>query len=212
VLPTSHLLAFILTTVVFIAIPGPSVLFVVSRSVVHGSAAGVATVAGNTAGVFTQIVAVAFGIGPLVERSILLFTVLKLAGAAYLVFLGVQAVRHRHALAEALGVQPERKTLARIILDGFTVGVTNPKAIVFYAAILPQFTDRAAGNVPAQLILLGLIMAGIALLSDSTYALVAGRVRNWLASSPKRMEALGGAGGLAMIAIGARLAFTGRHD
>jgi len=212
VLPTSHLLAFTLTTVVFIAIPGPSVLFVVSRSVVHGSAAGVATVVGNTAGVFTQIVAVAFGIGPLVQRSITLFTVLKLAGAAYLVFLGVQAIRHRRALADALGVQPERKTLARIMLDGFTVGVTNPKAVVFFAAILPQFVDRAAGRVPLQLILLGLILAGIALISDSTYALVAGRVRNWLASSPKRMEALGGAGGLAMIAIGTRLAFTGRSD
>jgi len=212
VLPTSHLLAFTLTTVVFIAIPGPSVLFVVSRSVVHGSAAGVATVAGNTAGVFTQIVAVAFGIGPLVQRSITLFTILKLAGAAYLVFLGVQAIRHRRALADALGIQPERKTLARIVLDGFTVGVTNPKAIVFFAAMLPQFVDRAAGHVPAQLIMLGLILAGIALLSDSTYALVAGRVRSWLASSPKRMEALGGAGGLAMIAIGTRLAFTGRHD
>ena len=211
-LPTSHLLAFTLTTVVFIAIPGPSVLFVVSRSVVHGSAAGVATVVGNTAGVFTQIVAVAFGIGPLVQRSITLFTVLKLAGAAYLVFLGVQAIRHRRALADALGVQPERKTLARIMLDGFTVGVTNPKAVVFFAAILPQFVDRAAGRVPLQLILLGLILAGIALISDSTYALVAGRVRNWLASSPKRMEALGGAGGLAMIAIGTRLAFTGRSD
>ena len=156
-LPTSHLLAFTLTTVVFIAIPGPSVLFVVSRSVVHGSAAGVATVAGNTAGVFTQIVAVAFGIGPLVERSITLFTILKLAGAAYLVFLGVQAIRHRRALADALGVQPERKTLARIMLDGFSVGVTNPKAIVFFAAILPQVVDRTAGDVPVQLILLGLM-------------------------------------------------------
>jgi threonine/homoserine/homoserine lactone efflux protein len=211
-LPTSHLLAFTVTAAVFIAVPGPSVLFVVSRSVVHGSAAGVATVAGNTIGEFAQVVAVAFGIGPLVERSITLFTVLKLAGAAYLVFLGVQAIRHRRALTEALGVQPERKTLARIVADGFTVGATNPKTIVFFAAILPQFADRQSGHVPAQLIVLGVIMAGIALLSDSTYALVAGRVRGWLASSPKRLEALGGTGGLAMIAIGTRLAFTGRHD
>ena len=211
-LPTSHLLAFMVAAIVFLVIPGPSVLFVVSRSVVHGSAAGVATVVGNTAGVFVQVVAVAFGIGPLVERSITLFTVLKLAGAAYLVFLGVQAIRHRRSLTEALGSQAERKTLARIVLDGFTVGVTNPKAIVFIAAILPQFIDRQSGHVPAQLILLGALMAGIALLSDSTYALVAGRVRDWLASSPRRMEALGGAGGLAMIAIGASLAFTGRKD
>jgi threonine/homoserine/homoserine lactone efflux protein len=212
VLPTSHLLAFTVTAVVFIAIPGPSVLFVVSRSVVHGSAAGVATVVGNTAGVFVQVVAVAFGIGPLAERSVTLFTVLKLAGAAYLIFLGVQAVRHRRSLADALGAPAERKTLARIVLDGFTVGVTNPKAIVFFAAILPQFVDRASGHVPVQLIMLGAVMAVIALLSDSSYALVAGKVRNWLASSPRRMEALGGTGGLAMIAIGARLAFTGRHD
>ena len=210
--PTSHLLAFTLTAFVIILIPGPSVLFTVSRAIVLGRMAGVATVAGNTVGAFTQVVAVAFGIGPLIERSITLFTVLKLAGAAYLVFLGVQAIRHRRSLAEALGVQPERKTLARIVLDGFTVGVTNPKAVVFFAAILPQFVDRQSGHVPAQLIALGTIMAGIALLSDSTYALVAGRVRNWLASSPRRMAALGGTGGLAMIAIGTRLAFTGRHD
>jgi threonine/homoserine/homoserine lactone efflux protein len=212
VLPTSHLLAFVITAAVFIAIPGPSVLFVVSRSVVHGSAAGVATVLGNTAGVFAQIVAVAFGIGPLVERSVALFTVLKLAGAAYLMFLGVQAIRHRRSLAAAIGVAAEPKTLARIVADGFTVGVTNPKAIVFYAAIVPQFVDRQAGHVPLQLISLGAVMAAIALLSDSGYALVAGRVRTWLSSSPRRLEALGGAGGLAMIAIGARLAFTGRHD
>ena len=210
--PTAHLLAFALTAFVIILIPGPSVLFTVSRAIVLGRVAGVATVAGNTVGAFTQVVAVAFGIGPLIERSITLFTVLKLAGAAYLVFLGVQAIRHRRSLAAALGATIEQKTLARIVLDGFTVGVTNPKAIVFFAAILPQFVDRQSGHVPAQLIMLGALMAGIALLSDSTYALVAGRVRAWLASSPRRMEALGGAGGLAMIAIGARLAFTGHHD
>jgi threonine/homoserine/homoserine lactone efflux protein len=212
VIPTSHLLAFIVTAAVFVAIPGPSVLFVVSRSVVHGSATGVATVLGNTAGVFAQIVAVAFGIGPLLERSVTLFTVLKLAGAAYLMFLGVQAIRHRHSLAAALGTQIERKTKARIVLDGFTVGVTNPKAVVFYAAILPQFVDRQAGHVPVQLIMLGAVMAAIALLSDSGYALLAGRVRTWLSGSPRRLAALGGTGGVAMIAIGARVALTGQHD
>jgi threonine/homoserine/homoserine lactone efflux protein len=172
----------------------------------------VATVLGNTAGVFAQIVAVAFGIGPLLERSVTLFTVLKLAGAAYLVFLGVQAIRHRHSLGAAFGTPIEPQTKARIVLDGFTVGVTNPKAIVFYAAILPQFVNRQAGHVPLQLIVLGAIMAGIALLSDSGYALLAGRVRTWLSGSPRRLAALGGTGGIAMIAIGARVALTGQHD
>jgi threonine/homoserine/homoserine lactone efflux protein len=212
VIPTSHLLAFTVTAIVIIAIPGPSVLFTVSRAITLGRGAGVATVAGNTVGAFTQVVAVAFGIGPLVERSVAVFTVLKLAGAAYLIFLGVQAIRHRRSLAEALGVTIERKTAARIMIDGFTVGVTNPKVIVFFAAMLPQFVDRQAGRIPLQIIVLGVIFAGIALISDSTWALAAGTVRAWLARSPRRLELIGGAGGLAMIGIGTRLALTGRND
>jgi threonine/homoserine/homoserine lactone efflux protein len=210
--PTSHLLPFAVTAFVIILIPGPSVLFTVSRAIVLGRVAGVATVAGNTVGAFTQVVAVAFGIGPLIERSIALFTVLKLAGACYLIFLGVQAVRHRHSLAEALGQQVERKTTARIVIDGFTVGVTNPKVVVFFSAILPQFVDRQAGNVPVQIIMLGAIFAAVALISDSGWALAAGTVRTWLSRSPRRLALLGGVGGIAMIAIGTRLAFTGRHD
>jgi threonine/homoserine/homoserine lactone efflux protein len=212
VIPTTHLLAFTLTALVLIAIPGPSVLFTVSRAITLGRGAGVATVAGNTVGAFTQVVAVAFGIGPLVERSVALFTVLKLAGAAYLVFLGVQAIRHRQSLAEALGATIEQKTTTRIVIDGFTVGVTNPKVIVFFAAMLPQFVDRQAGNVPVQIIALGAIFAGIALISDSTWALAAGTVRNWLGRSQRRLELIGGVGGLAMIGIGARLALTGRNN
>jgi threonine/homoserine/homoserine lactone efflux protein len=211
-LPTSHLLAFTVTAFVIILIPGPSVLFTVSRAIALGRVAGIATVAGNTVGAFTQVVAVAFGIGPLIERSIALFTVLKLAGAGYLVFLGVQAIRHRHSLAASLSQQVERKSTARIVIDGFTVGVTNPKVIVFFSAILPQFVDRQAANVPAQIIMLGAIFAGVALLSDSAWALAAGTVRTWLSGSPRRLAVLGGTGGLAMIAIGTRLAFTGRHD
>jgi threonine/homoserine/homoserine lactone efflux protein len=211
-LPTTHLLAFTLTAFVLIAVPGPSVLFVVSRAIALGRTAGVATVAGNTVGAFAQVVAVAFGIGPLVERSVALFTVLKLAGACYLMFLGVQAIRHRRSLAAALGAEVERKTKARMMLDGFTVGATNPKVIVFFAAMLPQFVDRQAGHVPVQIIALGAIFAGIALVSDSTWAVAAGTVRAWLSSSPRRLELLGGTGGLLMIGIGARLALTGRSD
>ena len=209
--PTSHLLAFTITAFLLILVPGPSVLFVVSRSIALGRATGIATVAGNTIGAFCQVVAVAIGIGPLVERSVLVFTVLKLAGAAYLVFLGVQAIRHRRSLA-ALGAKVERKTVVRLMLDGFGVGVTNPKVIVFFAAILPQFVDRTAGNVPLQIVTLGGIFAGIALLSDSGWALVAGTARAWLARSPRRLAALGGTGGLVMIGLGATLALSGRKD
>ena len=141
-LPTAHLLAFTLTAFALIVVPGPSVLFTVSRALALGRMAGVATVAGNTVGVYVQVVAVAFGIGALVERSVMVFTIVKLGGAAYLIFLGVQAIRHRQKLAEMLGSRIENKSVARVMADGFVVGIGNPKAIVFFAAVLPQFVDR----------------------------------------------------------------------
>ena len=166
--PTSHLLAFTVTAFVIIVVPGPSVLFVFGRALGLGRTAGVATVAGNTIGEYVQVLAVALGIGALVERSVLAFTVLKLAGAAYLVYLGVQAIRHRRSLVATLSAPIERKTTARIIADGFLVGATNPKTVVFLAAILPQFIDRQAGHVPAQILLLGAIFSAVALVCDST--------------------------------------------
>lgn len=211
-LPTAHLLAFTLTAFALIVVPGPSVLFTVSRALALGRMAGVATVTGNTVGVYVQVVAVAFGIGALVERSVMVFTIVKLGGAAYLIFLGVQAIRHRQKLAEMLGSRIENKSVARVMADGFVVGIGNPKAIVFFAAVLPQFVDRPAGQVPQQMLLLGAIFAGIALLSDSGWALVAGSARAWFGRSPRRLELIGGTGGLVMIGIGATLAVSGRKD
>ena len=211
-LPTAHLLAFTLTAFALIVVPGPSVLFTVSRALALGRMAGVATVAGNTAGVYVQVVAVAFGIGALVERSVMVFTIIKLGGAAYLIFLGIQAIRHRQKLAEMLGSRIENKSVARVMADGFVVGIGNPKAIVFFAAVLPQFVDRTAGRVPQQMLLLGAIFAGIALLSDSGWALVAGSAQAWFGRSPRRLELIGGTGGLVMIGIGATLAVSGRKD
>jgi threonine/homoserine/homoserine lactone efflux protein len=210
--PTTHLLAFTLTAFLLIAVPGPSVLFTVSRALALGRVAGVATVAGNTAGVCVQVMAVAFGIGALAERSVLVFNLIKLGGAGYLIFLGIQAIRHRRRLAEALGTRLENKSIARIVTDGFVVGVGNPKVIVFFAAVLPQFVDRAAGHVTAQLLVLGALVAGIALISDSAWAVAAGSARAWLGRSPRRLELIGGTGGLAMIGIGTALAVSGRHD
>ncbi len=211
-LSTTHLLAFTLAAFALIVVPGPSVLFTVSRALALGRMAGVATVAGNTVGVYVQVVAVAFGIGALVERSVMLFTIVKLGGAAYLIFLGIQAIRHRQKLAEMLGSRIENKSVARVMADGFVVGIGNPKAIVFFAAVLPQFVDRPAGQVPQQMLLLGAIFAGIALLSDSGWALVAGSARAWFGRSPRRLELIGGTGGLMMIGIGATLAVSGRKD
>jgi len=210
--PTGHLLAFALISFVLIVVPGPNVLFVVSRSLQLGRVAGVATAAGGQLGVYGQVVLVAFGLGTLVEHSVTVFSVIKLAGAAYLMYLGVQAVRHRRSLSEALSVTAERKGPLRIVADGFLVGVTNPKVIIFFAAVLPQFVDRSAGHVPLQMLLLGAIFIGIAVISDGTWAVVAGTARAWLGRSPRRLALIGGVGGLAMIGIGASLAITGRKD
>ena len=159
-----------------------------------------------------QVAAVAFGVGAIVERSVAVFTVIKLAGAGYLVYLGVQALRHRRSLAAALEASAEPRTLRRILRDGFIVGATNPKAIIFFVAVLPQFADRAAGHVPLQMLLLGGVFLAIAVLCDSSWALLAGWARTWLARSPRRLALVGGTGGLVMIGIGASLAITGRKD
>ena len=210
--PADHLLAFALISFLLIIVPGPNVLFIISRSLMLGRTAGVGTALGGQIGVYVQVAAVAFGIGAVVERSVAVFTVLKLAGAVYLVYLGSQAVRHRNDLGTAMSARAEPKSIRRIAADGFLVGLTNPKAIVFFIAVLPQFVDRSAGHVPAQMLLLGAIFVAIAVFCDSTWALVAGTARTWLASSPRRLAVVGGTGGLVMIGIGASLALTGRSE
>jgi threonine/homoserine/homoserine lactone efflux protein len=212
VLATEHLVAFIGTAFALIVVPGPSVLFVISRGVTLGRRAAVATVVGNSAGVYVQVVAVALGVGAIVERSLLVFSAIKLAGAAYLVYLGIQAWRRRGRLRAALDVPVAPITRGRVVWDGFVVGVANPKAIVFFAAVLPQFVDPALGHVPVQLLLLGLIFVAIALVSDSVWGVAAGSARDWLARSPRRLEVVGGAGALVMIGLAVRLALTGRRD
>jgi threonine/homoserine/homoserine lactone efflux protein len=210
--PTEHLLTFVLLAVVLILVPGPSVLFVVTRSLTLGARAGLATVVGNATGAYTQVVAVALGIGALVQESIHVFTAIKLAGAAYLVYLGAQTFCHRRSLVAALDTPVERKGARRIFADAYVVGVLNPKVVVFFMAILPQFVDPSAGAVAVQLLLLGAIFCLIALVCDSMWALAAGAARTWLAGSPRRLAAIGGTGGVVMIGLGAGLALTGRKE
>jgi threonine/homoserine/homoserine lactone efflux protein len=210
VISTSNLAAFAIAALILIAIPGPSVLFVISRGVVHGRRAALATVLGNCAGVYVQVAAVAFGIGVVVERSAAVYTAVKLVGAGYLVWLGVKTFRRRRSLALALGAPVSPKSDRRILREGFLVGVTNPKAAVFFAAILPQFTQRSLGHVPLQMLALGIVFVAIALVCDGLWALVAGTARDRLAASPRRLEALGGAGGVVLAGLGVGLAVTGR--
>ena len=208
---TRVLATFVVASFLLIIVPGPSVLFVISRGVALGRRAALLTVVGNAAGVMVQVLIVAAGLGAVLERSARLFDVVRLAGAAYLVYLGVQAIRHRRELSTVLDVTTVRPS-RHILRQGFVVGLTNPKLIVFFTAVLPQFVDPSAGPVPVQLLLFGIVFVAITLVMDSCWGLAAGTARTWLAGRPHRLERLGGAGGLVILGLGARLALTGRKD
>ncbi|MFE1361030.1 LysE family translocator [Streptomyces harbinensis] len=207
-----RLLAFAAMSFLLIVVPGPSVLFVIGRALALGRRAALTTVVGNTLGAYTLIVAVAFGVGAVVERSVLVFTVLKLVGAAYLVFLGVKAWRERASLQAAITGTVVAQGGSRTFWEGFAEGVTNPKTIVFFAAVLPQFVDRGQGQVAAQMLLLGLVFSIIAVACDMVWGLAAATARGWFARSPQRLSLVGGVGGLTMIGLGVTVAVTGRKD
>lgn len=204
--------AFAAAALVLIVIPGPGVLFVIGRALAHGRRTALLSVAGHAAGNWVMAVCVALGVGTVVERSAAVFTAVRLAGAAYLVWLGIQAFRHRNSLAEVLDGAAEPRGDVRAAREGLVVGVTNPKAVILFAAVLPQFVDRPAGHVPVQMLILSAIVIAIGLVSDSCWGLAASIVRSWFARSPRRLGLVGGAGGLAMIGLGLTLALTGRKD
>ena len=212
--PTQHLLAFLVTVYVLILIPGPSVLFVVSRGVSLGRRAALATVVGNTSGFALQLVLVSFGVGSLVARSDAVFTTLKLLGAGYLVFLGVRNIRDRKQLAALFApeVRLAPKPLRRIVREGFFVGATNPKGVIVFTAVIPQFIDRSQGHITLQILSLGAICILIGFLSDSAWAIASGTAREWLGRSSRRLERMTAAGGVTLIALGFGLALTERRS
>jgi threonine/homoserine/homoserine lactone efflux protein len=212
VLAGGHLLAYLLTIVVLIVIPGPSVLFVVSRGVAHGRRAALATVLGNTAGLAVLVIVVALGLGSIVAESVAIFTAIKLAGAAYMVYLGIKMFRDRNELARMLDATAAPRGMQRMLREGFVVGVTNPKAVILLTAVLPQFVDQKAGNIQLQLAILGGISLLVGLCTDGSWAIASGTARMWIARSPRRLEFIGGTGGLVLIGLGLRLAVTGRKD
>ena len=206
--PLSHVLTFAIAAALLIALPGPSVLFVVGRTLAHGRRAGLLSVVGNETGMLVQTALVALGVGAIVAQSIVVLTVIKFAGAAYLVLLGIQAIRHRHQVAAPVEEAAPRSTL-RLLGEGFVVGITNPKSIIFFVAILPQFIVPSAGTIPLQLAELGLIFVLLALVMDSIWVFASGAARQWFARSPKRLSQMGVAGGVVMIGLGGALAVTG---
>ena len=205
----SRLWEYLIATVLIILAPGPSVLFTIARAIAWGRLAAIATVIGNAFGMFLVSVLVAFGLGPLLQSSKLFYNGIQWAGGAYLIYLGYAAIAASRVDAQGMqktqGVKPSFFTSLK---NGFWVGILNPKSIVFFAAILPQFVDQEKNNVTAQLLLLGAIFATIALISDGSYGLLAGTVRSWLAGDVKRLIFMRRFGGVVMIGLGVFTIFS----
>lgn len=210
-MPTSsQWLAFLVASILFIQVPGPSLLFTIGRALSVGRRDALLSVVGNGLGLVVQVLLVALGLGAVVAASATAYTLLKYVGAAYVVYLGVQAIRHRadarQALAELGPADRMPPSAWRSLRTGLVVGATNPKTIVFFVAFMPQFTNEGAGATGLQVGVLGLVFGAMAICSDSIWALAASKARDWFARDPRRLDRLGATGGVMMIGLGATLA------
>ena len=200
---SSQWLAFLVASILFIQVPGPSLLFTIGRALTVGRREALLSVVGNAIGVTAQVALVAIGLGAVVAASATAYTAIKLLGAAYVVWLGVQAIRHRADARLAMqSAAPVRR--GHPVRIGFTVGATNPKTIVFFVAFLPQFIDPT-GPIALQTVVLGLVFGVMAMASDSMWALAAGTARTWFATKPTRLDTLSATGGTMMIGLGATM-------
>ncbi len=205
---SSQWLAFVVASLLFIQVPGPSLLFTLGRALTVSLREALLSALGNALGLVVQVLLVAVGLGAVVAASAGAYTVIKIAGAAYVVWLGIQAIRHRGDARRAMAAGerlPERPAAA--LGTGVVVGLTNPKSIVFFVAFLPHFTAPGAPVGP-QALVLGLVFAVLAAASDSAWAVAAGRARRWFARRPRRLDAMSTAGGVMMVGLGATLAAT----
>ena len=199
----AHLTQFFVASIVIIMVPGPSVLFTLARGVAWGRAVAVLTVLGNSLGTLLLSMVVALGLGPLLSHSRVFSVVLQLVGGCYLLYLGFDALHHRHEHAQAMTQrEAARPSPRRIVQQGFVVGVLNPKSLVFFAAVFPHFVNRAQGRITEQLVIFGLIFSVMAFCSDGTWGLIAGTAREWLSGSATRLVVLRSIGGCVMCGLG----------
>jgi threonine/homoserine/homoserine lactone efflux protein len=175
----AHIGAFAIAGFVLLLVPGPAVLYIVGRSVAQGRLAGVVSVLGITTGTLVHVTAAVVGLSALITSSVLAFSVVKYAGAAYLVYIGIRRLMSRGDSPTEV-VSPPRRSLRRLYVDGFVVNLLNPKTALFFLAFLPQWIDADRGGVPAQIAFLGLLFAFMGLLSDGVYALLAGTAGGWM--------------------------------
>jgi threonine/homoserine/homoserine lactone efflux protein len=171
----AHLLPFLAVTAVVMLVPGPSVLFAVTQRLRSGPAAGAFAVLGLESGFAIHVGAACLGVSGLIAASDSLLRVLQVGGAAYLAWLGVQLLRQHDGRAAASTTPVPTRGLARVFLAGLLVDLLNPKTVLFFVAVLPQFVDAQAGSVAAQSLVLGSAAVAMALVVDGGYAVLAAR-------------------------------------
>jgi len=179
------ILAFTGTSLLLLIIPGPAVLYIIARSTEQGRKAGMASVAGIEAGTLVHVVASAVGISALLLASATAFSILKYAGAFYLIWMGLKKICTRQPVNTAAVAAGSKQSASRIFWQGAIVNILNPKTALFFFAFLPQFVNPAKGAVTVQLVVLGLIFVMLATITDSIYALAAGSLSKWLKRQPR---------------------------
>jgi threonine/homoserine/homoserine lactone efflux protein len=205
----STLAVFAVAALVLLVIPGPAVLYIVSQSVSRGRLAGLVSMLGIQAGGLVHVAAAAAGLSALLVRSALAFSIVKYAGAAYLVYLGVRRLLGREDGAAA-GVPRERR-LRRLFAQGIVINVLNPKTALFFFAFLPQFVDTDRGGVAFQILVLGLVFILLAIVSDGIYAVAAGSAAGWMRGRPAFLRGERWASGGVLVGLGLATAFSGAH-
>jgi threonine/homoserine/homoserine lactone efflux protein len=204
--PTSFGL-FLVTCAIAVITPGPDTLLVLGNTFRRGRKAGFSTALGVCSGYFVHITAVVLGLTAIVLASAVLFTALKLCGAAYLIYLGIRSVQSRDSFSSLEGYN----TSSGSFMQGFLGNVLNPKAIIFFMAFIPQFINSEGGSVALQVVVLGFITVAMCLMWYVGVVLLASRIRALLTTHPKVIAWFNQITGGLLIALGIRLVLVERH-
>ncbi|MBL6448146.1 LysE family translocator [Fulvivirga sp. 29W222] len=184
---SEQLVTFIIASVLLLVIPGPAVFFVIAKSIDQGRTAGVVSVLGIQIGTLAHLIAAAFGISTILVTSVMAFNVIKYAGAAYLIYMGIKSLITKTVTPD-INMKFKKQKLSRVFLQGAIVNILNPKTALFFFAFLPQFITPGTTSSTWQIFTLGLIFIGLSILSDSIYALLAGSTKGYLHRNPVRLK------------------------
>jgi len=206
--PWSTISLFIVAAAILVVVPGPNTFYIITRSLHQGLAAGIVSSLGILVGTMFHICAAALGLSALLLSSALAFTLVKYAGAAYLVYLGLRTLLAEEKAATEMESAPE-KNLTGTFYQGVLVNVLNPKTALFFVAFLPQFLDVHGGSIAGQIFILGGILILLGVSSDMTYALLAGKIGNRLRKSLCFTRAQRYLAGMVYVGLGAATALTG---